>query len=185
MGGPASNTENQQSALATQQGQITEQEFQASQANLAKQNTLEQPDINFLQSVTSGNKNSLIEALGPQLTNLSTAKAATAAQIDDSVGPGAARDIAQATNIQSANTNVANLENTTATGALDKLANIGAGFGATGLSEVGAALSGASGESSTLSSVANEQNQGKDATLGFLGSLTGQLGSGLAGSFGH
>jgi len=179
VGGPSQSTQNQQAAITSQQLDISKAQEAQSEADVARRNKLEAPAINFLTGVTSGDRTSLMTALAPLVSNVTSGATTAKEQILDTTSPGAARDLALSNLEQNTQSSVANLKNTTFTGALDKLANIGAGLGSFSLQETGAALSGLTGASSSNQALANMQGAGKSSTLDFLGTLAGAAAGGI------
>jgi len=67
--------------------------------------------------------------------------------------------------------NLGNLYTSQIVSSLDKLANLGSGFGSFSLNEVGAGLRAYEGASQTNANLMQAQAAGKQATMGFLGDL--------------
>lgn len=178
MSGPS--VEPAELANSQQQTQIAATEEANSTAALAKSNTLEQPAINLYTQLTQGNPSAQLTATAPIIGQISSGYQASKDSIFNNIAPGAGRDYALSQlNVQSNAQKSGAIANTTA-GAFDKLANLGAGYGAESLQQIGASLSGLSGSTSTLGQVGSQQAASKASTMGFLGSLVGgasQVGS--------
>ena len=187
-GGAAQNAELQNAQSQTQLGQQQvglEQQY----ANLAQQQlntatTLDQPLVNFNNSILGGNQQALIAAAGPQLGNIATQTQSSEANIMNTVPAGAGRDYALAQAQLGEGSQNAGLLNQLYTGALQSNAALGSQALGAGLSEQGATLSAASGATSAYGAsnqaygnIQQVQAQKKAATMGFLGSLAGGAGS--------
>jgi hypothetical protein len=181
MGGPSSSSLNNQSAITQQQMQLSQSEFAQSEQDYQNRLKLQQPAISMLTAETTGSPADALKYNAPMLSNISQAKTNAAEQINEQVAPGAAREVAQAQNIQGANNASASTLNNIYSGAFDKLANIGAGIGSFSLQEAGAAIQG--GQAASNSNQVNIQagEQQKASLLGTLGSVTGAAGTAYAG----
>lgn len=180
MGGP-SQAQTQQQNIASQQNQEGLQLEAQAQALQQKGLNEEQPAIDYYSALTSGDRGKALTAAGPTVSNISKQADTAKQQIADSVGPGAARDIATSNVTQGANSQVASALNTQYTSSFDKLANLGAGIGAFSLQDLGAGLNSTQSSASNYGQVTQEQNAQKASTLGFLGSLAGAAGTVGAG----
>ena len=185
MSGPATQPSQN---IATQQTATGQQFGVLAQQSLQQMNTLEAPAINYysglVNSANQGNYNQLVQSAGPTLGNITQQQNAALENIYSNVPAGAGRDYALAMLPQNTAGQVAQTLNSSYTGALSNLAQLGAGYGSTGLQEAGASLSGLSGASQTQGTVMNAQAQSKASTMGFLGALAGAGGQAGAAALG-
>lgn len=185
MSGPSQQVQTAELNNSAAQTAIAQQQEQNSTAALQKSNTLEQPAINLYSALTSGDPKAALTADAPVLGQISAGYQASKDSIFNSIAPGAGRDYALSElNVQSNAAKSSSLANQTA-GAFDKLANIGAGYGAFSLNEVGASLNAYSGANAGLNQVGQQQAAAKASTMSFLGSLVGgasQVGAAALGA---
>lgn len=171
--GPSQQVQQGELNNSNAQTQISQQEEANSTAALQKSNTLEQPAINLYTALTTGSPTAQMTAAAPVLGQISSGYQASKDSIFNNIAPGAGRDYALSQlDVQSNAAKSSALSNVTSS-AFDKLANLGAGYGALSLQQIGASLSGLSGSSSSLGQLGNQQEQGKASTMGFLGALVG------------
>ena len=141
---------------------------------------------NLIDATNSGNYGAIINAAGPEITNLTTTNAQTNEAIMNSVPAGAGRDAALAEAKQSQGTGVATTLNQLYEQALQSQANLGTGAAQIGLQESGAALNAGGQASSSNQAVMSAQTQQKADQLGVFGSLFGAAGTAAGGgAFGH
>ena len=131
------------------------------------------PLIALDQGLISGNSQDTQQALAPAIANIAGAKNATTQQIMDTTAPGAARDSALQGQNLSTGQQVASLTNNTWLNAFQTLSNIaGQQFGVAG-QQLGAGITSQGQGITAASNLAQNQTEGKEATLGFLGQLAG------------
>jgi hypothetical protein len=177
MGGPSQSSLN--TSLNTQnqltQSQINTQSAatQESQQEFAQQQQLEAPSIAFNNALTSGDPKAVLTALAPEISGVTQAKNSTAAQIDEQLPPGAARDVAQANNIQGSANQIAGTEAAAEQGAYGTLASLGQELGSNSLQALAGSISAGSAASSANQVNISAAEQSKASTLGFVGSLAG------------
>lgn len=181
MGGPSQSTINTQNALTQEQIGIQQQSLAGSQQDRAARVAAQQPAIDQYSALSSGDSSAIMKALVPQLTGVTQGTAAAKEGIYESVGPGAARDVALAQNQVNQGNQTAALRANAVSSSYDKLANIGAGLGSFSLQELGAGISSGQAASSSNQSIMQAQEQSKASTLGFLGELAG-AGASLGGA---
>lgn len=175
-----------QNALAAKQTQILDTQVQQNAQDRTRMLELEQPLIDFTSKITSGDPSAQVKAAAPLIANITGQSSQAKERIYDTVGPGAGRDFALSQMEQQKSGAIAETMNRTYLGALDKQANLGAGFGAFSLQELGAGLRAGEGASNTTNSVMQAKEQGKASTMGFLGQLAGAAGTAAGGgAFGH
>lgn len=173
MSGPSQQVTSGELANSAEQTQIAQQQEANSTASLNKSNTLEQPAINLYTALTTGSPTAQMTAAAPVLGQISSGYQAAKDSIFNTIAPGAGRDYALSElNVQSNAAKSSTLSNVTSS-AFDKLANIGAGYGAMSLQQIGASLSGLTGSTGSLGQVGSQQAAAKSSTMGFLGSLVG------------
>jgi hypothetical protein len=172
MGG-GNKAQNTQSTISADQLNISNQQNQLAQQNQAEGMSLMQPLIEQLQSLSSGNPQSVQTALAPFLTNITQNNSQQKGQTMESMGPGVGRDVALESVTQQSGNQIAGQKNALIQNAPQELAKLGSSIESFGLSDVGAALSGASGASTSNQAVMQSQAASKQATMGFLGSLAG------------
>ena len=174
----AINTNN---ALTQQQLSLAQSENATSQANQATALQLEQPLIAKETALASGDKNAALSAAMPTISQISSGYAGAKESIFNTVAPGAARDTALA-NLQ---TQAAVQPATAMASAVDQapsvLANVGQGIGAFSIQQLGAALSGYSGASTTNQTSLQSATQQQAAKLGVAGDLLGAAGTAAGG----
>lgn len=149
MGGPSKSTINTQSQLTQEQLSISQQQNDLQQQNYARMNTLQQPAINFSTGVAGGDAASTMSAAAPFISNISQGYLSAKQNVMNNTTPGAARDLALANIETQKDASTSQFLNQTVLGAYDKLASMGAGYGAFSLQELGASLGGLSGASSS------------------------------------
>ena len=177
--GPSASSIATQNQLTSRQLDLAQQQQAQSQEQYGQYKTLSAPAISKYTALATGSPQAALTAAAPEIGQLQSGYAAARQAILNNTPPGAARDQA-----------LANLERQTYTGtagalasevqqAPDILANIGAGMGAFSLQEVGAALSGYSGASSSNNQLMQAQNAAKANTTGLITGLAGAAGTGL------
>jgi hypothetical protein len=183
----AGKTEKQEQALSAQQLQLGQKYSDMADKSMSELTTLTAPQVtantNLINAANSGDYSKLIQAAGPQVGTVSSGMEQARQQIINSVPAGAGRDAALAQIPIQASGAQASALNQAYTGALNSQTQIGSMFGGIGLQQAGAGISSTNAASSTLSNVAQQQNQGKASTMGFLGSLAGGAGSIVGGGF--
>lgn len=184
MGG-RSQSENKQDRITDSQLDIQRTQAAQSQADITRRNALEQPAIDFNTLLSSGDPAVAMRAVAPIISQISGGAERAKASIFDLIAPGAARDNALAETARGANTDIASATSGAILSAPDKLANLGAGFGASGLQEIGAAISAGGAASNSNAANINADSERKATTMGFLGSLAGAGGTFAGAKFGH
>ena len=184
MGGPSQSSINTQNQLTQEQIGIAQTQQQQSAADTAQRQALEAPAIGYNTAITSGDKNTAFSAIAPLVSSISNAGEQARGQIMEQIPAGPGRDVALSQNTRNTYSQIASAANTAYTGAFDKLANIGSGIGSFALNELGGALSGLSGASSSNNAVIQAGAQQKSSTMGFLGELAGAAGTAATGHLG-
>jgi hypothetical protein len=179
--GGKTQSQGTQEAITQQQLQIGQRQQAVSEEDRARALELEQPAIDFSKALISGDPGTLMTAAAPIIGNVARGYQKTKDSIFDTVAPGAGRDFAVASLERDRPAATATTLNQLITGAYDKLANIGSGFGSFSLSELGAGLRGFEGASSTNQALMQNEAQRKSSTMSFLGSLVGGGATAFAG----
>lgn len=184
-GNSASSAETQQSNIAAQQNATAQEYLQFAQTQFSNATALQQPEINYEQNLVNatntGNYNNVLSAAGPTVSAISAAGQSAQGNIMNQVAPGAARDYALAQNARQTPTNVASAVNSVYTSAFPTLASLGTQANQLALGQTSAGVSSSNAASTSYGNVATEANQGKAATLGFLGSLASAGGEAASG----
>lgn len=203
MGGPSTGA---QSALGSELGALFGAETGASNQTLGQmqsilnpliqtyqqQQQLQQPAISFAQGLASGNPNTVAEAAGPQLSQISQQFAGAKQNIQDTTPKGAAQDFSlmqlpeqQANAVAGTLGGEVNQGMNTllglGQGAQGALGNIASGLGGLSMQQLGAGLTASGQESGVNQSIMNAQAQQKATTMSFLGSLAGAAGTAAGG----
>jgi hypothetical protein len=180
LGGNSSGEQALQSESS--QSQATSQQLiQLAQSRYAQADQLNAPAVGLYQGIVGGNAADTQKALAPAIANITQSTEANKEQIFDSTAPGAARDNALAQNKISQGSEIASTTNTDWLSAFQGLSNIaGQQYGVAG-TQLGGGLSSQNAAIGASSNLAQNQSQGKAATLGFLGSLAGAAGTAYAG----
>ena len=184
MGGPPESSINTQNQLTQEQIGISQQQNKLQQKNYQRMLELQQPEIAKQTALASGDQTAITTAAAPVIMQASKGFQAAKDSIFTTIAPGAARDKALADLEVNKATTIAGTEAGLVNDASGKLANIGAGLGSFSLQELGAALSGVSGASSSNQSVMQVQEQAKASTMGLIGSLAGAVTSPFSFAFG-
>lgn len=185
-GGPSATqqqAENTQVQASQEQIQLAQEQQQLSQQQYNEYQQDIQPLKSQLTALSSGDRTQALSAAMPIISQISSGYSAAQQQILNSIPPGAARDAALA--------NLQVQKDTTTSGTLASeiqqapttLANLGAGQGAFSIQQLGAALSGYSGASTSAGAVAQEENAAQANKVGLISGLAGAAGSALGGSF--
>lgn len=183
--GTEQNAENTQIAASQQQIQLAEQQQQLSQQQYTEYQQDIQPLKSQLTALSSGDRSQALSAAMPVISQLSSGYDAAKQGILNSIPPGAARDNALAQlEIQKATTTSGTLASEIQQ-APTTLANLGAGEGAFSLQQLGAALSGYSGASTSAGAVASEENAAQANKVGMISGLAGAAGSAAGGLLGN
>lgn len=173
IGGVKDEDRKQQRQLAESQNAVSQEQLALARADRAQRDTLQAPLIGQLQKITSGDRKTQLSAIAPQIGEINRGFAAAKENILSSVPSGAAREFALSQMEREKPAQVATLFNTTYTGGLDKMANLGSGLGAFSLQELSAGLKAGELAGNTRGQIMQQDAQAKAATLGFLGSLAG------------
>lgn len=207
MGGPkiqpSQNLANQQVgvsqeelALAREDRARRDQLIQPAVDVYKSQIDLQNPAIDFLKRLTSGDSSAVTTAAAPILSQITRQFQGAEESVYSNAPRGAARDFAlsqipvqqadstaQALSapITGAYSTLLNLGQS----ATDKLANVASGFGSFSLQEVGAGLRAQEGAAGTLNNVMQAQAARKAATMGFLGNLAQAGGIAAGGALSH
>ncbi len=199
MGGNNS-AERQSQALATTQANtaqeevgIAQQQLALSQQTQAKGDALQKPLVDFYKGIVSpGNKTNSISAAAPLLGQIATGEKQAEGNIRNTVPTGAGRDAALALAKIGAGQQTASTLNSTFTGALSSLAQLGAADQGIALQQTGAGLSafgganqGFGGAQGALGQIQQTENQKKAALTGTLGSIFSGAGQAAGGYFSH
>ena len=166
------------------------QQAQAAQ-DTAERKALQQPLIDKETALASGDRSKALAAAMPTISTLSQGYNAAKEQIMSSLPPGPGRDSALANLETQKYTGIAGAQASQVQAAPEILANIGSGVGAFSLQELGAALSGFSGATSStnvgagiLNNEVQQQEAAKANQLGFFGQLAGAAGTAAGGWLG-
>jgi hypothetical protein len=183
MGGSAvkSATNDQKAITQTQIGTGTK-ELAASDARLSQGDQLQQPQIDFLKTLLSGDKTATNQALSVPLGQIASQTQQTREQLMSGTPAGAARDVALAGLQRQEGAQVAGLENNAFLSAFPGLAGMASQQYGLGTQELGAGITSTGNASTSNQSVLDAAAQGKSGTMGALGSLAGVAGSFLNGS---
>jgi len=129
--------------------------------------------VNHYTKLASGDPNTIFKEVAPGAQQISQKFDQAKSNIAENAPRGGARDLAMEEADISKSGAVGNLINQSYTSSFPALANLaGKGIGLS-INEVGNAISGFAGASNTASNLANQQEAGKAASLGFLSSLGG------------
>ena len=205
MGGPnlqpTQQLGQQQQQLFGQQVGLSQQQLGQMQGILqplisqyTQQEALQQPAINMMTGLTSGDPNKVVEAAAPIISPITQQFAQAKENIQDTAPRGAAKDFAlqqlpiqQSTAVAGAETGAIQSAFQTelgiGQGAQGALGNIASGLGGLSLQELGAGLTAGGQAGTEFSNIMQAQNQQKAATMGFLGSLAGAAGTAAGGYF--
>ena len=131
--------------------------------------------VNHYTKLASGDPNTMFKEVAPGAQQISQKFDSAKQQISENAPRGGAKDLAmEEADISKAGA-VGNLINQSYTSSFPALANLaGKGIGLS-INEVGNAISAFAGASNTASNLANQQEAGKAATLGFLSSAGGDV----------
>lgn len=179
MGQPkvSKQAEDSQIKTAEQQNAIAAQTLKDSEEDRARRVTLEQPAIDKLSALSGGDKTAALKASMPVLSQISGGYDAAKQSIFNSVPAGPQRDKAIADLEIKKSTTVAGTQAAAVEEAPDKLANIGAGLGATSLQELAASLNAGTSSASIFGSVGGAADSRKAQNLQLLGGLAGTAGA--------
>jgi hypothetical protein len=182
MGGGASQTDkNQMSSISQQQASTASSMTALGQQQLARGTQLQQPMVDYLTKIISGDKNALTSATSAQTGQIAKAAQASQENIYDQIPAGAGRDVALAQNTMNKNSSTASFLNQAYQSAFPALANMGTSVANTGLQEVGGGLNAFSGAANTTGQVMQADQQSKASTMGLFGSLAGMAGMAASG----
>lgn len=185
MGGPPRETRQAMAAEAQateEQMKIAQQQQQASAEDRAQAKELEQPFIDQQKKLATGSPQDATAAIAPVLMQVSSGYTAARDNIIANIPPGPARDLALSRLEVQKDTAIGGARVTAVQSAPEKLASLATGsLLPVSLSEIGAALSGYGGATTSASAQAQAANEAKGSQLGFLGSLAGMAGK-VAGS---
>ncbi len=157
-----------------------------------QQEALQQPAINMITGLTSGDPNKVVEAAAPIISPITQQFAQAKENIQDTAPRGAAKDFAlqqlpiqQSTAVAGAETGAIQSAFQTelgiGQGAQGALGNIASGLGGLSLQELGAGLTAGGQAGSEFQNLMQAQNQQKATTMGFLGNLAGAAGTAAGG----
>lgn len=180
-GGPSESTLNQQQNISSQQQQISSESEARAQQQYDQSQALAQPLIAQQTKLATGSPSDVLAAAMPTISQISGGYQGAKQSIMNSLPPGAARDTALANLETQKATSIGSTEANLVQGAPSVLANLGAGAGAFSVQELGGALSGLTGASSTNNTVLQAQTQQQAAKLGLAGSALGGVGEAAGG----
>lgn len=191
MGGPntsgSENISRQQQNLSAEEVALQRKEFAASEVNQKRMTDLEQPAVDRYTDLTK-NASSAMQAAAPQIGQIDSSMAGARQNILNTIAPGGARDKALADLQIQSSSQKASFINQQTTSAYDKLANLGAGFGAFSLGQGNLslglgneALSGLAGASNTEGSIMQAQAAAKQSLDSIFGSMFGAVGQAAGG----
>jgi len=175
--GTGSNINTQNSITSQQLGVASDASKKAGD-DYSQYKALLQPLLTQQQALATGNRDQALSAAMPVISKLSSGFSGAKASIMNSMPAGAARDRAMADLSTNMYTGIGGAQADAVRQAPSTLANVGQSLGAMSLQELGAALSGYQGASSTNQSAAQMTAQKNQALTNFLGSLAGS-GSGF------
>lgn len=181
MSGPDKSLQKAQVDSAQRSDAMNQELFAESKKNTQRMYDLQQPAIDFNTALSSGDKSATMTAAAPAISEITRSNESAKANIMNTLPPGAARDVALAQQVRQAPSQVSQFINSNYLASKDKLANIGSGLGAFSLQQLGGGLRAGEDASNNRNSVLGQQQAGKAATLGFIGSLAGAAGGAVTG----
>ena len=168
-----------QEAITQQQLSLQQQQQDLANKEYSTAMTLEQPLIDQSQKLISGDPGAQASAAAPYISQITAQKNAGLEAINNTVGPGAARDYAKTQAQLGEGSQIASTVNQLTNSAYGTLSGLGIGQQNFSLQNTGAALSGLQGASQSNQAVMQAQEQAKASTMGFIGQLVG-AGAGIA-----
>lgn len=190
--GDSAQTQAIQTANTIASGNLDlQKQYQAlASGQLQQAQTLNQPLMQRNAAITSGSMPAIIDAMGPQLSQIEAQTRQSTANTYNSIPQGAGRDFALAQTQGQKGQQIASSVGGAFNSALQSQAALGSQALGAGLQQEGAALSAGQGatsaaglESQTGSNMSQMASQRKASTMGFLGSLAGGAGSAMSGRF--
>jgi len=182
--GPSQSLVNTETANLNAETNLANEEAAQGQTNQTQALALEQPLIQQETALASGNRESALAAAMPAVSEIAGGYAGAKQSIFNDLPAGASRDAALANLDLQKSTGIASAQAQQVQQAPSALAALGQGMGAFSLQQLGAALSGYSGATSTANSAANietAQSQAKwqpiTSIMGTAGSLAGNIGA--------
>ena len=178
MGGPSTNNQQQ---IENQQVAVSQQALAQQNQQYAQQQALEAPAVSFYQGLINGQPGLASSAAAPMISQITAGQNAAIENIKNNVPQGAGQQFALSQIPIQENSQISSTLNNVVNSAYPTLANLGAGFGANAIQDLGATISGFGNASNTGNSILQAQNQAKESSLGIFGSLLG-LGGELGGA---
>ena len=181
MGGPRkSDLEAQRQLAATQTG-VMNRQLDMAEEDRRQRRTLQQPFIDFTNSILSGDYGAATKAAAVPIGQISRQSKLAQEQIYSDVPAGAARDLALAEVSRDRRSQTADFMNRAFMSGLQGLTGLGSESGQFGLQETGAGLRAGEAAGTTRNNVMQADAARKAATLGFLGNLAGAAGMAAGG----
>lgn len=181
-GGPTESQVNAQNTLTSEQTELARQEREQSAKDTAQREKLTAPLVAKETALAAGDRTAATAAAMPTISKISAGYQGAKQQIMNNLPPGAARDTALANLETQKATGIAGAQAGMVENAPEVLANVGQGIGAFSIQELGAALSGFSGASTSNSSAANMEMQQSQAKWGPIVGLAQAAGSAVGGT---
>jgi hypothetical protein len=184
-GGPSKSQINTENQIATEQLNLAREQNASAAEDKARALEYQQPLIAKMKSLAGGDRTEALRAAMPEIEKLSGGYQATKQSIFNTVTPGAARDKIMADVEMQKDVGIASAQAGAVRSAPEVLANVGSGFGAFSLQELGAALSGYGGASSSNQAAGGLETQRSQAkwapVLGLANAAGGAAGSYFGG----
>lgn len=186
MSGRDKSAERRQEQLAQEQAAQAKAQLEASNARMAKMDTLQAPATSFYSGVASGDPLKALTAMAVPLSNLEASTKAATQGVFDTVAEGPARDYALSKISRDAPAAKGALMNQAFMESLGKLFGMGTESGQTGMQQLGAGSRFQEAEANTNTGLMDAAAKRKAATMGAIGQLAGMAGSAVmpGGAFG-
>jgi hypothetical protein len=181
-GGGLNQTEQTQNTIAQGQLDLANKQQQESEATLG----VVKPGLSiaekYYQSLSSGDPNAIMAAIGPAVGQIGSQTEQAKKQITEGTPRGGAQDLALAEADISKAGQVGNLETQAYTGSFPALASLFQGGAGISINQIANAIASAQGASTTTAAVGQEQASAKASTMGMIGSIAGGAGMALSGT---
>jgi len=158
---------------------LSKERLQFSREDRARRDALTAPAIDYYGALATGDPEKITEALSPQISLIDQRYQQARKQMESLLPAGPLRDSAIARLERDRAANLGGLYTGQIVSSLDKLANLGSGFGSFSLNELGGGLRSLEGAAANNRNLMQAQAAGKQATMGFLGDLA-QVGGAVA-----
>jgi hypothetical protein len=189
MGGPNAaqqNATNTETSIANSNEALEQQLVNFGEQRIQSGDTLQQPLIQQLQALSSGNPQAVVSAAGPQLGQIAQSGQAASANIMNTIAPGAARDVALSQVPMQTYSQSAGLLNSLVNNAPTQLAQVGAAEQGLGTTQIGQGQGSGQLASTTSANIFQQQQSQQNAQKSEMGQIFGSLigGAGEAASGG-